>query len=39
MRAPQPYRAFRDGLRSVMLDLAHQVVRDGEGATKFVESA
>jgi glutamate N-acetyltransferase / amino-acid N-acetyltransferase len=31
------YRAFRDGLRSVMLDLAHQVVRDGEGATKFVE--
>jgi glutamate N-acetyltransferase/amino-acid N-acetyltransferase len=28
---------FRDGLRSVMMDLAHQVVRDGEGATKFVE--
>lgn len=28
---------FTDGLRSVMLDLAHQVVRDGEGATKFVE--
>ncbi len=27
---------FRDALRSVMLDLAHQVVRDGEGATKFV---
>ena len=24
-------------LRDVMLDLAHQVVRDGEGATKFVE--
>ncbi|MCR9148408.1 MAG: bifunctional ornithine acetyltransferase/N-acetylglutamate synthase, partial [Rhodobacteraceae bacterium] len=24
-------------LRTVMLDLAHQVVRDGEGATKFVE--
>ena len=29
--------AFRDGLHDVMLDLAHQVVRDGEGATKFVE--
>ncbi|WP_306151362.1 bifunctional glutamate N-acetyltransferase/amino-acid acetyltransferase ArgJ [Roseovarius sp. MMSF_3281] len=28
---------FMEGLRSVMLDLAHQVVRDGEGATKFVE--
>ncbi|WP_127112984.1 bifunctional glutamate N-acetyltransferase/amino-acid acetyltransferase ArgJ [Shimia sediminis] len=30
---------FRDALHSVMLDLAHQVVRDGEGATKFVEIA
>lgn len=29
--------AFRDALFKVMLDLAHQVVRDGEGATKFVE--
>lgn len=28
--------AFRDALHGVMLDLAHQVVRDGEGATKFV---
>ena len=28
---------FMEGLRRVMLDLAHQVVRDGEGATKFVE--
>ena len=28
--------AFREALHSVMLDLAHQVVRDGEGATKFV---
>lgn len=28
---------FRDALHAVMLDLAHQVVRDGEGATKFVE--
>jgi glutamate N-acetyltransferase/amino-acid N-acetyltransferase len=33
----KPWRAFRDGLRAVMMDLAHQVVRDGEGATKFVE--
>jgi len=30
---------FRDALHAVMLDLAHQVVRDGEGATKFVEIA
>lgn len=29
--------AFADGLRTVMLDLSHQVVRDGEGATKFLE--
>jgi glutamate N-acetyltransferase / amino-acid N-acetyltransferase len=28
--------AFRAALHGVMLDLAHQVVRDGEGATKFV---
>ncbi|MEY8841863.1 bifunctional glutamate N-acetyltransferase/amino-acid acetyltransferase ArgJ [Cribrihabitans sp. XS_ASV171] len=28
---------FEDALEEVMLDLAHQVVRDGEGATKFVE--
>ena len=27
---------FEAALDSVMLDLAHQVVRDGEGATKFV---
>ena len=30
---------FMEALRNVMLDLAHQVVRDGEGATKFVEVA
>ncbi|MEM0948790.1 MAG: bifunctional glutamate N-acetyltransferase/amino-acid acetyltransferase ArgJ [Pseudomonadota bacterium] len=30
-------KAFEDALHSVMLDLAHQVVRDGEGANKFVE--
>ncbi|SLN69837.1 Arginine biosynthesis bifunctional protein ArgJ [Falsiruegeria litorea R37] len=29
--------AFAKALNGVMLDLAHQVVRDGEGATKFVE--
>lgn len=28
---------FTQALRDVMLNLAHQVVRDGEGATKFVE--
>ena len=29
-------QVFEDALHRVMLDLAHQVVRDGEGATKFV---
>ncbi|MFN7053692.1 MAG: bifunctional glutamate N-acetyltransferase/amino-acid acetyltransferase ArgJ, partial [Gemmobacter sp.] len=29
--------AFENALRGVMLDLAQQVVKDGEGATKFVE--
>ena len=28
--------AFRDALAAVTLELAHQIVRDGEGATKFV---
>jgi len=28
---------FRNALDSLLLDLAHQVVRDGEGARKFVE--
>ncbi len=32
-------RAFVEDLHSVMLDLSHQVVRDGEGATKFIEIA
>ncbi len=32
-------KAFQAALDEVMLDLAHQVVRDGEGATKFVEIA
>ncbi|NNF24253.1 MAG: bifunctional glutamate N-acetyltransferase/amino-acid acetyltransferase ArgJ [Rhodobacteraceae bacterium] len=31
--------AFHSALGGVMLDLAHQVVRDGEGATKFIEVA
>lgn len=30
-------KAFEAALGAVMLNLAHQVVRDGEGATKFVE--
>ncbi len=29
--------SFQAALNSVCLDLAHQIVRDGEGATKFVE--
>jgi glutamate N-acetyltransferase/amino-acid N-acetyltransferase len=32
-----PARAFGKALTQVMQDLAQQVVRDGEGATKFVE--
>ena len=32
-------RAFQGALHAVMLDLAQQVVRDGEGATKFVTVA
>jgi len=31
------YPAFQEALDSVLLDLAQQIVRDGEGATKFVE--
>ena len=30
-------RAFETALHAVMQNLAHQVIRDGEGATKFVE--
>ena len=33
----QVLKAFETALTAVMRDLAHQVVRDGEGATKFVE--
>ncbi|MEP1906342.1 MAG: bifunctional ornithine acetyltransferase/N-acetylglutamate synthase, partial [Nitratireductor sp.] len=37
-RAGDPkLREFRGALHELMLDLAHQVVRDGEGATKFVQ--
>jgi glutamate N-acetyltransferase/amino-acid N-acetyltransferase len=28
---------FREKLEAVLLDLAHQLVRDGEGATKFIK--
>ena len=34
--ADQHMAAFRAALDAVTLDLAHQIVRDGEGATKFV---
>jgi glutamate N-acetyltransferase/amino-acid N-acetyltransferase len=30
-------KAFETALHGVMMNLAHQVIRDGEGATKFVE--
>jgi len=30
-------KEFEHALEAVMLDLAHQIVRDGEGATKFIE--
>ncbi len=30
-------KTFEAALRDVMMNLAHQVIRDGEGATKFVE--
>jgi glutamate N-acetyltransferase/amino-acid N-acetyltransferase len=33
----KPARAFAEALGRVMRDLAAQIVRDGEGATKFVE--
>ena len=33
----RPAKEFEAALRGVMLDLAQQVVRDGEGAAKFVE--
>ncbi len=30
------YQALKDGIEQVMIDLAQAIVRDGEGATKFV---
>ena len=36
IRVTENNLGFMEGLRRVMLDLAHQVVRDGEGATKFI---
>jgi glutamate N-acetyltransferase/amino-acid N-acetyltransferase len=33
------HAGFAQALHDIMLDLAHQVVRDGEGATKFVTVA
>ncbi|WP_339830283.1 bifunctional glutamate N-acetyltransferase/amino-acid acetyltransferase ArgJ [uncultured Parvibaculum sp.] len=39
-RAGDPrLREFRQAFDELMLDLAHQVVKDGEGATKFVRIA
>ncbi|MEQ6249473.1 bifunctional glutamate N-acetyltransferase/amino-acid acetyltransferase ArgJ [Sulfitobacter sp. HNIBRBA3233] len=35
--AVDDHPGFADALHGVMRDLAHQVVKDGEGATKFVE--
>jgi glutamate N-acetyltransferase/amino-acid N-acetyltransferase len=32
-------RTFRKALNALCLDLAHQVIRDGEGAQKFIEIA
>ena len=37
VRVTEGRMGFMDGLHAVMQDLAHQIVRDGEGATKFVE--
>ena len=33
----ETFASFRDAFQDVMIDLAHQIIRDGEGATKFVE--
>ncbi len=37
--ASKAAKEFSTQLHGVMLDLAHQVVKDGEGATKFIEIA
>jgi len=38
-RDSEAYRQFVDGLSRVCRDLAHAIVRDGEGATRFVTVA
>ena len=35
--ASEAGRVFAAGLQAVLVDLAKQIVRDGEGATKFIE--
>ncbi len=37
IRVTEKNMGFMEGLRTVMLDLAQQVVRDGEGASKLIE--
>ncbi|HJM28849.1 MAG: bifunctional glutamate N-acetyltransferase/amino-acid acetyltransferase ArgJ [Acidimicrobiales bacterium] len=37
VNAAEHMDAFEEAVQKVALDLAHQIVRDGEGATKFVE--
>ena len=37
IRIEKNNKIFSQGLTSLMTDLAHQVVKDGEGASKFVE--
>ena len=39
IKTAQDLRAFTDALRHVCLDLATKIVKDGEGATKFVTVA
>lgn len=35
--APEAYVAFRAGLMALLVDLAKEIARDGEGATRFIE--
>ena len=37
IRLEKNHKGFLDALTCLMTDLAHQVVKDGEGASKFVE--
>jgi glutamate N-acetyltransferase/amino-acid N-acetyltransferase len=36
-KGTRDYKTFRDALRHVTMELAKEIVKDGEGATKFVE--